>query len=347
MPHDGVVGRRPARHRYLVTGGAGFIGSHLSAALVERGDEVVGLDNLSTGSAINVAGLSLHGSHRLVLGSVLDAQLLDELVEQCDTVIHLAAAVGVTLVVEQPLRSLVTNIRGTEHVIEAAHRYRRRVFIASSSEVYGKNPDVPLHEKADSVVGTPTRSRWGYALSKAVDECLAMAYSREKGMPTVIGRFFNTVGPRQSPAYGMVIPRMVQQALAGDAVTVFGDGTQTRCFCHVSDVVRAVVGLLDHPGAEGEVFNIGSTEEVTINELAQRVITATGSSSTVVRIPYEEAYAPGFEDMLRRVPDTEKIRSLTGWRPTHDLNSILHTVVEHSADHPPTAAARPVAGGRS
>ncbi|MEO8899521.1 MAG: NAD-dependent epimerase/dehydratase family protein [Candidatus Dormibacter sp.] len=334
-----------SRQRYLVTGGAGFIGSHLSTALIERGHQVVGLDNLSTGSATNVAGLSSNDSYRLVLGSVLDAQLLDELVEQCDTVIHLAAAVGVTLVVEQPLRSLVTNIRGTEHVIEAAHRYRRRVFIASSSEVYGKNPDVPLHEKADSVVGTPTRSRWGYALSKAVDECLAMAYSREKGMPTVIGRFFNTVGPGQSPAYGMVIPRMIKQALAGDAVTVFGDGAQTRCFCHVSDVVRAVVGLLDHPDAVGEVFNIGSTEEVTINELAERVIATTGSSSSVVRIPYEEAYAPGFEDMLRRVPDTQKIRSLIGWSPTHDLDSILRTVVEHSAAHPPAAAGLPTASG--
>jgi UDP-glucose 4-epimerase len=255
---------------------------------------------------------------------------VDELVERCDIVVHLAAAVGVKLIVEQPLQSLLTNIRGTEHVIEAAHRHGRRAFIASSSEVYGKNGDVPLHEMSDSVLGPPSRSRWGYALSKSVDESLAMAYSREKGMSTVIGRFFNTVGPRQSPAYGMVIPRMIEQALAGEPVTVFGDGTQTRCFCHVSDVVRAVLGLLDEPNAEGEVFNIGSTEEVTINELAGRVIAATGSSSKVARIPYAQVYTSGFEDVMRRVPDIRKINSLTGWSPTQDLDGILRGMVDHA-----------------
>jgi UDP-glucose 4-epimerase len=224
----------------------------------------------------------------------------------------------------------VTNIRGTEHVIEAAHCYRRRLFIASSSEVYGKNGEVPLHERSDSVVGPPTRSRWGYALSKAVDESLALAYSQEKGMSTVIGRFFNTVGPRQSPSYGMVIPRMIEQALAGEPVTIYGDGTQTRCFCHVRDVVGAVLGLLDRPEAEGEVFNIGSTEEVSINELAERVIAATRSSSEVVRIPYEKVYTSGFEDMMRRVPDIRKINSLIGWSPTHDLDAILRAMVEHT-----------------
>jgi UDP-glucose 4-epimerase len=345
MPHDGGADPRPARLRHLVTGGAGFIGSHLSEALVERGDEVVGLDDLSTGSAANVAGMSSARTYRLVVGSVLDAQLLDELVEQCDTVIHLAAAVGVTLIVEQPLRSLVTNIQGTEKVIEAAHRHARRLFLASSSEVYGKNGEVPLRETADCLIGTPTRSRWGYALSKAVDECLAMAYSREKGLSTVIARYFNTVGPRQSPAYGMVIPRMIRQALAGEPVTVFGDGTQTRCFCHVSDVVDAVIGLLDNPGAQGEVFNIGSTEEVSINELAARVVAVTGSSSSVVRIPYEQAYAPGFEDTLRRVPDVEKIRSLTGWSPTHNLDAILRSIVDDIAAHPPSTVATPIARG--
>lgn len=319
------------RHRYLVTGGAGFIGSHLSEALLERGHEVVALDNLSTGSAANVESLQSDGSYRLVLGSVLDTQLLDELVEECDTVLHLAAAVGVKLVVEQPLRSLVTNIRGTEHVIEAAHRYRRAVFIASSSEVYGKNTDVPLHEASDCVVGTPSKSRWGYSLSKAIDEHLAMAYSREKGLTTVIARFFNTVGPRQSPSYGMVIPRMIEQALAGDPLTVFGDGTQTRCFCHVTDVVRAVIGLLEEPRAQRDVFNIGSTEEVSINELARRVIDVTGSASQVVHIPYEQVYSSGFEDMLRRVPDTTKINSLLGWNPTHKLDSILRSMLEHTA----------------
>jgi UDP-glucose 4-epimerase len=330
MPQDGVADPGQIRRRYLVTGGAGFIGSHVSEALIQQGHEVVGLDNLSTGDAANVAGLSSAESYRLVLGSVLDDQLLDELAEECDVLVHLAAAVGVKLIVEQPLRSLVTNIRGTENVIAAAHRYRTRLFIASSSEVYGKNTNVPLHESSDCVVGAPSRSRWGYALSKAVDECLAMAYSREKGMSTVIGRFFNTVGPRQSPSYGMVIPRMIQQALAGEAVTVFGDGTQTRCFCHVSDVVAAVLGLLDRPEAEGDVFNIGSTEEVTINELAGRVIAATGSSSKVVQIPYAQVYTSGFEDMMRRVPDIRKINSLTGWRATQDLDGILRGMIDHA-----------------
>jgi UDP-glucose 4-epimerase len=331
MPHDRADRQGQAPRRYLITGGAGFIGSHLGAALITAGHEVVVLDNLSTGSETNLAGLSEEGAHRLVLGSVLDAQLVDELVEQCDIVVHLAAAVGVKLIVEQPLHSLVTNIRGTEHVIEAAHRHRRRAFIASSSEVYGKNGEVPLHEMSDCVLGPPSRSRWGYALSKSVDECLAMAYSREKGLSTVIGRFFNTVGPRQSPSYGMVIPRMIKQALAGEPVTVFGDGTQTRCFCHVSDVVRAVLGLLDEPDADGDVFNIGSTEEVSINELADRVIALTRSVSTVVRVPYDEVYTSGFEDIAQRVPDTRKLSSLIGWRPTHDLDSILRTMVDHSA----------------
>jgi UDP-glucose 4-epimerase len=328
--HSEMADPGHSRRRYLVTGGAGFIGSYVSEALVEAGHEVVGLDNLATGNAANVAALSSNAAYRLVLGSVLDTQLLDELVEECDVVIHLAAAVGVKLIVEQPLRSLVTNIRGTEHVIEAAHRYRRRLFIASSSEVYGKNGDVPLHERSDSVVGPPTRSRWGYALSKAVDECLALAYGREKGLSTVIGRFFNTVGPRQSPSYGMVIPRMIEQALAGDPLTIYGAGTQTRCFCHVRDVVGAVLGLLDQPQAEGDVFNIGSTEEVSINALAERVIAATSSSSEVVRIPYEKVYTSGFEDMMRRVPDIRKINSLIGWSPTHDLDAILRTMVEHT-----------------
>ncbi len=327
MSQDGTAERSAPPQRYLVTGGAGFIGSHLSEALIGRGQHVVGLDDLSTGSETNVVGLIAEDRYRLVVGSILDDHILAGLVEECDTVIHLAAAVGVKTIVEQPLRSLVTNIRGTERVIEAAHRYRRRVFLASSSEVYGKNGDVPLRETADCVVGSPSISRWGYALSKAVDECLAIAYSREKGLSTVIGRFFNTVGPRQSPSYGMVIPRMIQQAVAGDAVTVFGDGNQTRCFCHVDDVVRAVIALLEHPEADGEVFNIGSSEEVSINELAQRVIAVTESSSTVVRIPYDQAYPSGFEDMMRRVPDIRKITELVGWSPAHDLDSILRGVV--------------------
>lgn len=330
MAWDVLAQATSVPRRHLVTGGAGFIGSYLCEALVESGHDVVALDNLSTGSEANVGSLAADSHFRLILGSVLDTQLLDELVDECDSVIHLAAAVGVKLVVEQPLRSLVTNIRGFEHVIEAAHRYRRPLFIASSSEVYGKNTDVPLHEASDCVVGTPSRSRWGYSLSKAVDEHLAMAYSREKGLSAVIARFFNTVGPRQSPSYGMVIPRMIEQALAEDPVTVFGDGTQTRCFCHVSDVVRAVISLLQEPDAEGEAFNVGSTEEVSINELAQRVIGVTGSSSRIAHVPYEKAYGSGFEDMARRVPDTGKINALIGWAPTHDLDSILRLMVEYA-----------------
>lgn len=328
MPRDLVADATSAPRRHLVTGGAGFIGSYVSEALIERGHDVVALDNLSTGSERNVASLSENNHFRLVLGSVLDTQLLDELVDECDSVVHLAAAVGVKLVMEQPLRSLVTNIRGTEHVVEATHRYRRPLFVASSSEVYGKNTDVPLHEDSDCVVGSPSRSRWGYSLSKAVDEHLALAYSREKGLSVVIARFFNTVGPRQSPSYGMVIPRMIAQALAGDPVTVFGDGTQTRCFCHVGDVVRAVVCLLEEPKADGEVFNVGSNEEVTIEELARRVIGVTGSSSAIAHVPYEKAYGSGFEDMVRRVPDTRKINSLIDWSPAHDLDSILRAMVE-------------------
>lgn len=329
MTRDGSAHPASGERRYLVTGGAGFIGSHLSEALLEQGHHVVALDNLSTGSEANVASFSRKERYRLVLGSVLDPQLLDELVEDCDSVIHLAAAVGVKLVVDQPLRSLVTNIRGTEHVIEAAHRYRRPLFIASSSEVYGKNTNMPLNEESDCVVGAPSRSRWGYSLSKAVDEHLAMAYSREKGLSTVVARFFNTVGPRQSPSYGMVIPRMIQQAVAGEPITVFGDGTQTRCFCHVADVVRAVIALLNESSAEGEAFNVGSTEEVSINELAERVIEVTDSRSTVVHIPYADAYSSGFEDIQRRVPDIGKVSALTGWQPTHNLQSILHEVFDH------------------
>ena len=324
------VTAQPQR-RYLVTGGAGFIGSHISEALIARGHEVVALDDLSTGSGANVEALASTGRFRLVKGSVLDAAVVDELVAQCDGVLHLAAAVGVKLIVEQPLRSLVTNVRGSENVIDSAHRHERWLYVASSSEVYGKNRDLPLHEESDCVVGPPSRSRWGYSLSKAIDEHLALAYSRERGLAVVIGRFFNTVGPRQSPSYGMVIPRMISQALAGEPVTVFGDGTQTRCFCHVDDVVGAVLGLLGEPTAVGQVFNIGSTEEVSIGALAERIIAITRSPSQIVRIPYEQAYVAGFEDMARRVPDTSRIRSLLGWAPAHNLDAILRSMMGATA----------------
>ena len=324
-------GAAVAHRRYLVTGGAGFIGSHLCHALVARGHEVVVLDDLSTGDARNVEPLLASGRFRLVTGTVLDAATVDVLVGDCDVVVHLAAAVGVKLVVEEPLRSLVTNVRGAENVIEAAQRHDRLLFVASSSEVYGKNPDLPLHEDSDCVIGPPTRSRWGYSLSKAIDEHLALAYAAEKGLRVVVGRFFNTVGPRQSPAYGMVIPRLISQARAGEPLTIFGDGTQTRCFCHVGDTVEAVVGLLAEPRALSGAFNIGATEEVSINELARRILAMTGSPSAVEHIPYERVYAAGFEDMQRRVPDTGKIRALLGWAPTRDLDGILRDLVDPAA----------------
>ncbi|HET9058665.1 MAG TPA: GDP-mannose 4,6-dehydratase [Acidimicrobiales bacterium] len=312
--------------RYLITGGAGFIGSHLAEALVSRGDAVLVLDSLATGRLSNLDGLTGNSRFSFVQGSVLDELAVDQAVRSCDVVVHLAAAVGVKLIVEEPLYSLTTNIRGAIAVLEAAHRYRRKVMVASSSEIYGKNSSVPLNEQSDRVLGSPAVARWAYSTSKAVDEILAYAYHRERDLPTIVVRLFNTVGPRQSPAYGMVIPRLVRQALAGQPLTVYGDGTQTRCFCHVLDVVRALTGLLDEPAAEGDVFNIGSSEEISIAELARLIATKTGSSSDVVYTPYDVAYETGFEDMARRVPDTRKIRELTGWEAERRLVQILEDV---------------------
>lgn len=312
--------------KYLVTGGAGFIGSHLTERLLRRGDQVTVLDNLSTGNSRNLE--RIRNDVTVVQGSVLDPLLVDELVEDVDIVVHLAAAVGVRLIVEKPLRSFITNIKGSENVLEAAHRHRKKVLIASTSEVYGKNERGPFKEDDDRVLGSTTVLRWGYSTSKAVDEILAFAYHRERGLPTVVVRFFNTVGPRQSPAYGMVIPRFVQQALKGEPLTVYDDGLQTRCFCHVIDVVNGVVALLDEPRAEGDVFNIGSTEEVSILDVAQRVVAITGSSSEIQHIAYEEAYEKGFEDMRRRVPDTSKINALVGWESTYTLDAIVREVVD-------------------
>ncbi len=311
--------------RYLITGGAGFIGSHLAEALVARGDHVIILDNLSTGRSENLAEIA--GDVELIHGSVLDALLVDEFVSRSDVVVHLAAAVGVRLIVDQPLRSLITNIRGSENLLEAAHRYRRKILIASTSEVYGKNPRASFREEDDQVLGSPGVSRWSYSTSKAVDEILAFAYHREKELKTVIVRLFNTVGPRQTGAYGMVLPRLVDQALSGAPLTIYGDGQQTRCFCHVHDVVAALLSVLEEPSAEGDVFNIGSTEEVSILEVARRIMDATGSDSEVSLVPYDEAYGEGFEDMRRRVPDTSKLRSLTGWEPRHRLDEIIAEVV--------------------
>ncbi len=322
-----------AGRSYLVTGGAGFIGSHLVEALLERGNHVVALDNLYTGRLRNLDAASRHPNFRFEQHSVLDELAVDELVNECDVVVHLAAAVGVRLIVEQPLRSFTTNIRGSEIVLEAAHRYRRQILLASTSEIYGKNSEVPLAETANRLLGPPSIARWAYSTAKAVDEILAYQYHREKGLPTTVVRLFNTVGPRQSPAYGMVVPNLVRQAVTGQPLRVFGDGTQTRCFCHVSDVVDALIRLLDHPHAIGQVFNVGSEHEISILDLARRIKERTGTRSPIELIPYRDAYPEGFEDMRRRVPDTTRIRTLTGWQPRRSLDDILdETIAEATAE---------------
>jgi UDP-glucose 4-epimerase len=313
--------------RYLITGGAGFIGSHLAEALLARGDEVSVLDSLSTGRLSNLEAVRDNSRFSFTQGSVLDELAVDQAVRECDVVVHLAAAVGVKLIVEQPLYSLTTNIRGAISVLEAAHRYRRKAMVASSSEIYGKNNSEALDETSDRILGSPAVARWAYSTSKAVDEILAYAYHRERGLPTIVVRLFNTVGPRQSPAYGMVIPRFVRQALAGEPLTVYGDGSQTRCFCHVADVVRVLTALLDEPKAEGDVFNVGSSEEISIEELAKLVIARTASSSELVHLPYDVAYEAGFEDMAKRVPDVSKVRELTGWKAERRLADVLDDVI--------------------
>ncbi len=313
--------------RVLVTGGSGFIGSHLVEALLRRGDAVVVLDNLSTGRIANLDPVQRNPDFRFVHGSVLDELMVDELVHECDAVFHLAAAVGVRLIVEQPLRSFTTNIRGSEIILAAAHKYRRRIMLTSTSEIYGKNSAVPLREDADRVLGSPAVARWAYSTAKAVDEILAYVYHRERGLPTTVIRLFNTVGPRQSPAYGMVIPRLVRQAVAGEAMTVYGDGAQTRCFCHVGDVIDGMLRLFDNPAAIGEVFNLGSQEETSILDLANRIAAKTEASSEVQLIAYQDAYPVGFEDMRRRVPDTTKVETLTGWRVQRTLDDILNEAI--------------------
>ncbi|MDT5038099.1 MAG: UDP-glucose 4-epimerase [Micromonosporaceae bacterium] len=312
----------------LVTGGAGFIGSHLVDALLARTTgAVLALDDLSTGRMSNLDAAAENPRFRFIRGSVLDELVVDELVHQSDTVVHLAAAVGVKLVVDQPLRSLTTNIRGAQVVIEAAHRHRRKVLVASTSEIYGKNASGPLAENAERVLGSPDVMRWSYSTAKAVDEVLANAYHRELGLDALVVRFFNTVGPRQSPAYGMVLPRLVRQALRGEPLTIYGDGRQTRCFAHVADVVDAVIRLLDEEAAIGQTFNIGSPQEISIRRLAQLIIECTGSDSAVEFMSYERAYGPGFEDMTRRVPDTRRLSSLTGWKPRRALDDALRDII--------------------
>lgn len=313
----------------LVTGGAGFIGSHLCEHLLAGGHSVGVLDDLSTGRFDNISDLLDHPGMRFELGSVLDPDAVDRAMRDADSVFHLAAAVGVELIVERPLEGLATNVRGSEIVLEAAHRYGARVLVTSTSEIYGKNSSDSLSEDDDRILGSPLKSRWSYSEAKAIEEILAYTYWRSRSLPTVIVRLFNTVGPRQSDRYGMVLPRFVRQALLGNPLSVHGDGRQTRCFCFVGDVVPALVRLIEHPEAYGRVFNVGSTEEISIDELAHRVLAATGSSSKIRYVPYEEAYEEGFEDMPRRVPNITRVRDLIGFEPTVDLDQIIHTLIAH------------------
>jgi len=312
--------------KYLITGGAGFIGSHLVDALVASGNQVVVLDDLSTGRHDNLRQHSGSPDVEFVLGSILNEALVDDVVRRVDVVLHLAAAVGVNLIVERPLESLATNIKGSEIVLEKCHKYGRKVLVTSTSEIYGKNTSDALNEEDDRILGSPLKTRWSYSEAKAIEEVLAHAYWREKGLPTVIVRLFNTVGPRQVGHYGMVVPRLIDQALRGAPLTVFGTGEQTRCFCHVDDVVAALLGLAGSTDAEGQVFNVGARSEISIEALATRIRDRVGSSSEVVHIPYDEAYEAGFEDMQRRRPDTGKIENLLGWQPTRDLDAIIDDV---------------------
>jgi UDP-glucose 4-epimerase len=316
----------------LLTGGAGFVGSHLAEALLAQGHQVIVLDDLSTGSMENIAHLKGRPGFEYVINSVMNEPLTAELIDRADVVFHLAAAVGVKLIVEAPVRTIETNVHGTEVVLKHATKKGRLVVIFSTSEVYGKSTAVPFREDADLVLGPTPKHRWAYACSKAIDEFLALAYHREKRLPVIIVRLFNTVGPRQTGRYGMVIPNFVRQALAGEPITVFGDGTQSRSFTDVSDVVGALVNLVREPRAVGEVFNIGNSEEITILDLAEKVRAATASRSPITFVPYDEAYEAGFEDMPRRVPDLSKIHGCVGYRPTLGLDEILQRVIAHTRE---------------
>jgi UDP-glucose 4-epimerase len=313
--------------RVLITGGAGFVGSHLAEALLARGDEVYVLDDLSTGSIDNIAHLKSNPKFHYTIDTVTNEPLLAELVDPCDTVVHLAAAVGVKLIVESPVRTIETNVHGTEVVLKVAGKKKKLVLVASTSEVYGKSAKVPFSEDDDLVLGPTSKHRWAYACSKMIDEFLALAYWKERKLPVIVVRLFNTVGPRQTGQYGMVVPNFVRQAMANEPITVFGDGTQSRSFTYVGDVVRAMVALINEPRAIGQVFNIGNGHEITIRDLAIRIKALTGSTSSIVTIPYDQAYEAGFEDMPRRVPDITKIRALVGYEPTVELDEILTRVV--------------------
>ena len=320
--------------RVLITGGAGFVGSHLTDLLLARGDQVTVLDDLSTGRHDNIRDHIGDPNFEFILGSILNEALVDDAVRRSDVVLHLAAAVGVELIVGRPLESLATNIRGSEIVLEKCHKYGRKVLVTSTSEIYGKNDSDLLSEDDDRILGSPLKTRWSYSEAKAIEEVLAYSYWKEKGLPAVIVRLFNTVGPRQVGFYGMVVPRFVEQALKGQPITVYGDGTQRRCFGHVADITAALVGLIDSREAEGQVFNVGAQEEVSIADLAQRVIDQLGSSSPIVKITYDEAYEEGFEDMPRRRPDTAKIKALLGWEPQRGLDQIIDDVAADIRSRP-------------
>jgi UDP-glucose 4-epimerase len=325
--------------RILITGGAGFIGSHLAEALLDAGHQVLALDDLSTGAIDNIAHLKTRPGFEYTLDTVFNERIVAELVDRAEVVFHLAAAVGVKLIVERPVHTIETNVHGTEVILRHAAKKKKLVFIASTSEVYGKSTDVPFRENADLVMGATFRHRWAYACSKALDEFLALAYWKEKKVPVIVVRFFNTVGPRQTGQYGMVVPNFVRQALSGEPITVFGDGTQSRSFTYVGDAVDALMKLMVHPGAVGQVFNIGNTEEVSIMELAERIRAATSSGSRIVTIPYDQAYEAGFEDMPRRVPDLTKIREAVGYEPKVGLEEIISRVVA-SMQSPAVAAGK-------
>jgi len=323
----------------LITGGAGFIGSHLADHLLGNGHRVAVLDDLSTGTLENIDHLASNPDFTAVVGSIFDETELAKQVDRCDVVVHLAAAVGVRLIIDAPVRTIETNVRGTEIVLRHAGRDKKRVLVASTSEVYGKRTSVPFTEDSDLLIGPPHHNRWAYACSKAIDEFLGLAYWKEQQLPVVIVRLFNTVGPRQTGRYGMVLPTFVRQALAGEPLTVFGDGSQTRSFVDVGDVVRALAGLLEQPRAVGEVFNVGNPEETSIHALAELVKQISGSASAIVTVPYDEAYESGFEDMPRRVPDITKIRTLIGWHPTLTLPEIVERIVGHVRAMQPSAGA--------
>jgi UDP-glucose 4-epimerase len=316
--------------KYLITGGAGFIGSHLADALIARGDRVGIIDDLSTGSIRNIAHLRQLDSFQYTIGSMLNLPLLAELVDDVDAVFHLAAAVGVKLIVESPVHTIETNVRCTERLLDIATKKRKKVLVASTSEVYGKSTALPFREDGDLVLGATTRGRWSYACSKMIDEFLAMAYWRERCLPTVVVRLFNTVGPRQTGRYGMVVPRFVTQALEGNPITVYGNGSNSRCFTHVDDALRALVALMDNDAAVGEVYNVGSCQEVTILDLARRVKLLAESDSEIVFVPFSVAYGENFEDMPRRVPSISKVEQAIGWRPQLDLDSALESVIDYA-----------------